>query len=175
MELTMVSTSTRQSIDAVVEHVQQYKSLGTMDYARLAHDKGIAFLETSLLASSLSVRYDNQDYVFGARHFVPGLRGYELAHEFGHVLLGHTDHSSTKTERVREAEADYFAEQVTGLAHWKYCFIRIPEILAQFVFNTAPALKYVTSYVAVDVALLVLYWNSTSTTVAARRATVSQV
>ncbi len=156
----VISPERKQSIDALVEGLQCYKTPSGFDYGSLAQRHTIAFVETSRVASSLAVRHNGQDYIFGAHHFVTALRDYELAHEFGHVLLWHTDHANSKTKRQTEAEADYFATKLTGMPHWKYRLIRIPEIVCQLLFNADPGFRYlIRSHLVEDVASLITEWN----------------
>ena len=152
----------KQQIDDVVASLATYHTPNGIDYNGLAVDYSIFFAETSRIAASAHLTYQGVSYIFGANHFIPGIREYELAHEFGHFFLRHSQGraSGKISEPESEREANYFATGLTGKSLLQYRLLRMPEIWLQMLLNTGPAWRFTTGMpFARDIVLLMASVN----------------
>ena len=113
---------TRAFIDEQAIHlIMCYGSHQAVDYDRLAYDQSITVVKSLdiIVPACQSIPYGTafEHYVFLPSHLSPpSLEEYFRAHEYGHILLGHTTHMGKRNlpREQKEEEAAYFAERLTG-------------------------------------------------------------
>ncbi|MBI4170810.1 MAG: hypothetical protein HY514_03885 [Candidatus Aenigmarchaeota archaeon] len=129
----------------------KYATDSGIDFHALASELGINMIESSSThwsyASGLHC-YDSQDnpagsiYLIELRRFlINPARERAAAHEFGHVVLGHLDHSEPEARKtrmsVKQAEANYFAYVLTGMEKVKFplYIIQVLGITMDYAFS----------------------------------------
>ncbi|MEK6936046.1 MAG: hypothetical protein AABW67_04605 [Nanoarchaeota archaeon] len=122
-------------IDNLVEKLKQEYTLGTeINWNNLAKDKNIGFLVDKRVIIPFSFPNPNfPQFVFTSPSIFKKEHFYNIAHEFGHVLLN----------SYSEEEADYFANKILGykapqiapLIDMTYKFFRHPVNCLSLIFG----------------------------------------
>lgn len=125
---------------------EKYSTDYGINFQQLADDHNIGLIETDETGGGLAVSMDGQHYVLARKSYlIPSMRGFELSHEFGHVLLGHFDPGESRSIFTEEAEAMRFAERLTGRSVAQDILLCIPETVFRLLTDPVAMVTFTSS------------------------------
>lgn len=113
MRYKNLTNERKEYIDNITEKLRcDYSSNSQINFQELAKDHDIALLKTNKIVAEVAVRKNGKDYVFIGNHLIPYIEEFETAHGIGHRIL---KHSCAVPIKIKEDEANYFAEKLAGI------------------------------------------------------------
>lgn len=130
----------RRYIDDLSEQLRSsYLTDYGIDFQKMALDLGINFVVTDKLGGEWAIRRNLRNYVLTPKYFITDVNRYAIAHGFGHTIL---QHSKDISEEVKEDEANYFAEKLTGITNTNVDILLFFECILQILRHPIRSFKY---------------------------------
>lgn len=142
--MTSLTEEREREIDQLAEELRsKYSTDSGINFERLAQNHNVGLMETDRLGGPLAGQRRGHNYVLGKKSYlISSVRQRSLAHEFGHVLLGHTDPDDQRPRLVQDNEANRFAERLTGISQPKHILLCFPEVVVTHLRHPIAVVKW---------------------------------